>query len=223
MHPNPVFRLADDAALRSFISEHAFAHLFVPTPGGPRVAHVPLTLADAGCFRFHVSRSNAVAKALDGARVVASVAGPHGYVSPDWYAEPLGQVPTWNYTAVEIEGECRALDDLALIDQLGALASAHEGRLAPKPQWTLEKLPQSKLHAMCGGIQAFELRVTDVRGTAKLGQNKSAADRAGTVLGLQNSGNVDLADAMRVAAQTRADHHGDGKPSPIRPALRARS
>lgn len=197
MHPNAAFRFVDDAALRSFIAQHAFAHLFVLTSQGPRVAHVPLTVAPGGHFRFHVSRANAVTPALDGALVVASIAGPDGYVSPDWYAEPREQVPTWNYMAAEIEGKCHALGDAALIEQLDALARAHEARLAPKPEWTRDKVAPPKLRAMYGAIQAFELRVTAIRGTAKLSQNKSPADRAGTIRGLEAAGNAALAAAMR--------------------------
>ena len=46
---------------------------------------------------------------------------------------------------------------------------------------------------MLAALRCFELRVTAIRGNCKLGQNKSAADRAGVVAAL---GDTDLARAM---------------------------
>jgi transcriptional regulator len=196
MHPNKAFRFEDDAAMRAFVVEHAFAHVFVATPQGPMVAHVPLTPAPLDRFRFHIARYNRVTPYLDGATVIASIAGPDGYISPDWYANPGNQVPTWNYTAVEIDATCRALVEADLVEQIDALSHDHEARLAPKPGWTRDKVEPARLAAMYSAIQAFELCPTAFRGTRKLSQNKSAADRAGVVAAL---GDVPLARAMRNA------------------------
>ena len=32
--------------------------------------------------------------------------GPHAYVSPRWYVEPSQNVPTWNYAAAHVYGQC---------------------------------------------------------------------------------------------------------------------
>ena len=193
MHPNKAFRFADDAAMHAFVERYAFAHLFVVTLEGPMVAHVPLMAARKGTYRFHLARHNRVAAHLDGATVVASVAGPDGYISPDWYADQRDQVPTWNYAAVEINGTTHALTEADLVEQIDALSHVHEGRLAPKPEWTRDKVAAHKLAAMYRAIQCFELRPTALRGTRKHNQNKSDTDRACVRTAL---GDTPLAHAM---------------------------
>jgi transcriptional regulator len=197
MHPNKAFRFEGEDAMRAFVSQHGFTHLFAATPAGLMVAHVPLIAARDGHFRFHIARANRMTTHLDGGHVLASIAGPDGYISPDWYAEPLNQVPTWNYAAVEIEATCHALGEADLVAQTDELSRAHEERLAPKPVWTRDKVEPARLAAMYRAIQAFELRPTSWRGTRKLSQNKSQADRAGVIAAL---GDGPLARAMHRAA-----------------------
>jgi len=50
---------------------------------------------------------------------------------------------------------------------------------------------------MLRAIIGFEVTIEAVRGTNKLGQNKGAEDRAGTIIGLDRTGNIALADLMR--------------------------
>lgn len=196
MHPNPAFRASDRAAMLAWAARIGFAHLFVATPDGPMVVHAPLTAAGEDRLRFHIARANRIATHLDGATALASVAGAHGYVSPNWYAVPGNQVPTWNYVAVEIEGTLARLDEATLIAQLDTLADAHEPRPGP---WTRGKMATDAFAAMLRAIIGFELTITAVRGTTKLSQNKSAADRAGVAAGLGRAGNQGLAAIMAAA------------------------
>ena len=193
MHPNPKFRIDDAAALRATVLEIGVVHLFAATPNGPMVAHVPVTPTPDGNFRFHLARGNRIAAHLDGAEVLASAMGPNGYVSPDWYAEPHNQVPTWNYISVEIEGICAELDRAALMAQIDTLSALHEERLLPKTPWTMAKVEDDPRNRMLSALRCFELRVTAIRGNRKLTQNKTAADRAGVIAAL---GETDLARAM---------------------------
>ncbi len=191
MHPNPAFR-PDPATLLEQAAAIGFAHLFVATPAGPMVAHAPVTL-HGDRLRFHLARANPLHRHVDGAMLLASIAGPEGYVSPNWYVRPGNQVPTWNYIAIEIEGIARALADAALLDQLDTLADRHEPR--PNP-WTRAKADPAAITAMLRAIEGFEIEVTAVRGTTKLSQNKNAADRAGVIAGLRARGEDALAAAM---------------------------
>ncbi|WP_419807228.1 FMN-binding negative transcriptional regulator [Sphingomonas sp.] len=191
MHPNPIFR-PDQATLVARAAAIGFAHLFVATPAGPMVAHAPMTL-HGDEFRFHLARANCLHPHLDGATVLASVAGPDGYVSPNWYARPGNQVPTWNYETIEIEGIARAIPEAALLEQLDRLADVHEPR--PDP-WTRAKTDPAVIAALLRAIGGFALTVTAIRGTTKLAQHKSAADRAGVIDGLSQGGNLALAQAM---------------------------
>lgn len=191
MHPNPAFR-PDPATLLERVAERGFAHLFAATPAGPMVAHVPLTRHGDELW-FHVARSNRLHPHLDGATVVASVTGPDGYNTPNWYLRPKNQVPTWNYTAIEVDGVARPLSDADLRAQLDALADRHEPR--PDP-WTLAKTDPDVVASLFRAIQGFAIRITAVRGTDKLSQHKSAEDRDRVIAGLRGVGNTALADAM---------------------------
>ncbi len=197
MHPDPAFALAPEACV-GIARDLAFAHLFVVAADGIAVVHAPVTVVDAGTLHFHVSRRNRALPLLDGARAIASFVGEHGYVSPDWYAT-AGQVPTWNYVAVEGEGTLAPLSRAALAAQVDALGADHEARLAPKPAWTRDKMPDGAFEKMLGGIAGFALTVAAWRGTAKLSQNKPARDAAGVVAGLRGIGRETLAAAVEAA------------------------
>lgn len=201
MHPAPVFR-DDTADALDRAAAIGFAHVAVATPAGPMVVHAPIT-RHGGALRFHVSRANRAAPHLDGAAVLVSVGGPQGYVSPNWYERPGDQVPTWNYLAVEIDGVAAAIGEAALVEQLDALAALHEPRASPAAPWTRDKMDDGAFRAMLRGIVGFEVAVGAVRATAKLSQNKPAADRRGVVAGLRASGNDALAAAMAGATAGR--------------------
>jgi transcriptional regulator len=197
VHPNRTFHdLSDEDAL--VLAERlGFAHIFAATSGGPMVAHAPVVRAGERAFRFHLARGNRLSGHLDGAAVLLSLTGPHGYITPNWYDPPGDQVPTWNYLAVELDGIARLLPDEALIEQLDRLAELYEPGLSPRP-WTRGKMDPARFDAMRKAIRGFEVEVTAVRVTRKLSQNKPAEDRAGVMAGLVASGNVALAQAMRL-------------------------
>ena len=189
MHPSPKFRWHDEAAALAFVAEVAFAHVFVTTPAGPRVAHVPV-LVDGDCLRFHLANTNALTPHLGGAVALASVSGHNAYVSPNWYIS-RGRVPTWAYTAVECEGPVRALAADELVALLDASAAIHEPRVGEN--WTRAKMDPARFAALCRAITGFELRITALRATRKLGQDSDAADTAGVVAGLSAHGGASVA------------------------------
>lgn len=194
MHPDSTFRA--DGDLLAQAAAIGFAHIFAATPAGPMVVHAPVTHHGTR-LRFHVARANRIADHLDGAALVVSVQGPQAYISPGWYADPRDQVPTWNYVTIEVDGVAHALDEPALLEQLDALAAAHEPRANPPAPWTRDKADPAKIAAMLRAIRGFELTVTATRGTTKLSQNKDAATRAGVIASLIAAGDVDLAARMR--------------------------
>lgn len=205
MHPNPILRfpgVTEDAkrvAMLDWTARRGFAHIFASTPEGPMVAHAPVTRAGEAAFQFHIARANRLARHLDGTAVLLSLADVDGYISPSWYADALSpvQVPTWNYVAVEIDGRARILDEVELIMQLDTLAATHEPHASPDLPWTRAKTDQVYFAKLLKGIVGFEVTVEHVRGTDKLSQNKSAKDIAGVIAGLERSGNLALAAAVR--------------------------
>lgn len=196
MHPNAAFRWEDRRAMRAFAVEIGFGMLFLTTPDGPRVAHVPFVFLDDDRLAFHLARGNAITKHLDGAEALFVINGPDGYISPDWYGID-DQVPTWNYVALELQGVARKMDEAALAAQADALSEVNEKRLLPKPVWTRDKMPDGLFDKMLRGITGFEIEITAWRSTVKLGQNKSVAVRMAASDGAEAAGNRAIAHLMR--------------------------
>ena len=196
VHPSAAFRWDDRGAMRAFAAEVGFGMLFLTTPDGPRVAHVPFVFLDDDRLAFHLARGNAITKHLDSSEALFVINGPDGYISPDWYGID-DQVPTWNYVALELQGVARKMDQAALIAQADALSLNQEARLAPKLVWTRDKMGPERFEAMLGGITGFEMEVTAWRSTVKLGQNKSAEVRNAAADGAEAAGNRGLAHLMR--------------------------
>jgi transcriptional regulator len=195
MHPNRSFAWDDREAMLAFLADVSFSTIFVASADGPRVAHTPVVVAASDRLRFHIARGNRAAPAFDGARGLISCLGPDAYISPDWYGT-ADQVPTWNYLAVECEGPLRRLEEAELVQLLDDLSAAHEARLAPKPAWTRAKMSPGRFEAMLKAIIGFEMTIEDLRGTRKLGQNKTEAERQGAVEGLMHY-QPDVAALMR--------------------------
>jgi transcriptional regulator len=193
VHPNRAFYWHDEAEMLAFVADVSFATICVD---GPALVHAPVVVTGERQLRFHVARANRALPRLDGARAIASVIGPDFYVSPGWYGTP-GEVPTWNYLAVEAEGPLRRLDEAELAASLDALGAAREARLAPKPAWTRANMAPGRFDAMLGAIAGFELRVEALRGTRKLGQHKSAEQRERVADALAAIGRHDAAELSR--------------------------
>ena len=204
MHPNSAYRHGGREDLRralmeTLIEEIGFGMVFAQTPDGPRVAHVPLLSTGDGALQFHLSRGNAMARHLDGMTVLAVINGPDGYVSPRWYGED-GQVPTWNYVALEVEGRVRRMDAEGLTGMLEALTTRHEERISEGEPWLMEDLAPERLRGLLAGTIGFELEVQAWRETLKLSQDKAPQLRARVAEGLEGEGAHAVAHLMRTLA-----------------------
>jgi len=195
MHPNPLYRTQDRALCDNLIEEIGFGMVFAATPEGPRVAHTPLLLAEGGAVQFHLARSNALARHLDGETALIVVNGPDAYVSPRWY-DNRDTVPTWDYIALELEGRVRRLPDEGLEAFLHAAIEKHEGKLEGAP-WLAGECSEKVWGGLFRGILGFELEVQAWRPTLKLSQNKSAEERQRIAKGLEAAGHAALAHFVR--------------------------
>jgi len=178
MHPNPAFRQADAARNIAFAREQGFGLLAVATGAAPLISHIPFLLSEDGArAEFHLVRSNPIARLMsDPLPARLAVQGPHSYVSPDWYGVE-DQVPTWNYVAVHLLGEISLQPQERMRDLLDRQSAQFEARLAPKPEWRTDKMTPEVLERMMRQIVPCEMRVDEVAGTWKLGQNKPDAVR----------------------------------------------
>ncbi len=196
MHPNPAYRLDDRALHEALLDEVGFGMVFAATPDGPRVAHTPILSTGDGAVQFHIARGNALAKHLMGETALVTINGPDGYVSPRWY-DDKGQVPTWNYVALELEGRVRRIDQEGLIALLDTLSARQEARVEGGTPWTREKMDDAVFRKMLSAIIGFELEIQAWRPTFKLNQKQSPKDRANVINGLEASGSPGIAQLMR--------------------------
>lgn len=191
------FSVDERAALDAVIRDHPFGILVGALDGAPFATHLPFMLEDDRLVA-HFARGNPHCKAIDGkTEMLALFSGPHGYVSPRWYATGPA-VPTWNYQAVHVYGTPRTIDEpqrvRALLDRLVA---AYEG-----DGWTLASQDGDFLARMMRGIVAFEMPVARIEGKFKLSQNRPEGDRRNVAEMLARSERAEeraLAEAMRRA------------------------
>jgi transcriptional regulator len=192
------FRESDERVLAEFIGAHAFGTLVTIEGGTPFASHLPFLHDREGqTLHAHVARGNPQwqhVAANPEALVVFQ--GPHGYVSPTWYAGP--GVPTWNYTAVHVYGRARVLDDAAATGRhVERLAARFErGSAAP---WVPSYDPK-----MLRGIVGLEIRITEMQGKFKVSQNRSAEDRARVAARLEATGTDNDTALARLVAGERS-------------------
>jgi transcriptional regulator len=197
------FSTHDRAAVARLVHDHPFATLVTPGAPEPHVTHLPLLhVADCephGTLLGHFARANPHWQDAAAAESIAIFHGPHAYVSPSWYAEPAGAVPTWNYAVVHAHGTLQLAQDpaetRAVLDLL--IHRYESGRPAP---WQLG-LDPDRLRAMVDAIVGFRLKVRRIEAKFKMSQNRSPDDRARVAVAL---GTEQHADAAATAAWMRA-------------------
>ena len=180
------FRISDRDTLLVFIERYGFATLVSTDPNGvPFATHVPLLLdRSSDLLLGHIARANPQWEMFGGRESLAIFHGPHAYVSPSWYTVAPA-VPTWNYATVHVYGIPRVIDAERTADVVDRLVSKYE-KHRPNP-WAGE-MPDDYRRRMLAGIVGFEMPLTRLEGKFKLGQNRSAEDRAGTIAGLHADG-----------------------------------
>ena len=197
MYRPPAFAVDDDAALDAFVDAHPFALITSVVDGEPMITHAPVLREGTEALVCHLAKPNPHCAALAaGAPTTVVFAGPHGYVSPRWYAAATA-VPTWNYTAVHVRVAPAELADRATL-RTGMDAMVE--RFEPDPGIDAI-VTDAVVDGMLRGIRGFRLRILGREGKFKLSQNRSAADRRGVVAGLTARGGGDAELAAIMAAR----------------------
>jgi len=185
--------------LADFIRDHDFGILISAGAAGVIASHIPF-LYDAergpnGTLCGHLARGNPQLKELGAGReALAIFEGPHGYITPRWYATHPA-VPTWNYSIVHAYGTVEPIEEVGELERLVARLAEHHEAGAASP-WRLADQPEKYRQGMLRGISGFAIRVTRLEGKFKLSQNRDATDRARVIAALGAEGNVELADLM---------------------------
>jgi transcriptional regulator len=195
----PTFRRDDTEWCLEMISAHGFGLLISAGDGPddvPLASPLPMRVRD-GVLCGHVARANPHWRVFDGARVARAVfTGPHAYVSPTWMPDPGRSVPTWNYVQVHAVGRPRMLDDPArTIDVVRALSDQYEGAEG----WRADAADVKFMAGMLRGIVAFEMPIEELKGKAKLSQNKPPAVVEAVARRLSERGEHDISKLMRAA------------------------
>ncbi len=102
MYIPTAYKVTDDDTIWSFICEHSFGILITSTGVEVQATHLPFlplrNESQNGILRGHIAMANPQVTDLEAkGEVLAIFSGPHGYISPGWYAAPRARsVPTWN-------------------------------------------------------------------------------------------------------------------------------
>ena len=183
--------------LLALLRSHPLGLLITQDAQGEMTANsVPFVLdADPaggpGILRAHVARANPLWRAARGdLDSIVVFQGEQAYISPSFYpskAEHGKVVPTWNYVMVQARGRLRVVDDAAWLHAfVTRLTDRHE---APRAQpWAVADAPDDYIATMLRAIVGIEIVLSSLMGKWKVGQNRSAADRAGVAQGLRDAG-----------------------------------
>jgi transcriptional regulator len=184
------FDANDQAKLAEFLNDNSFGELVSIIDGKPFVTPAAFLFDDEReILSLHIARANLQWQTIEGKQVVFIVNGPHGYISPSWYAD--AGVPTWNYQAVHFNGTAAVFSEPSRLKSLVNELTARAEKKFPKP-W-LPSYPESMLR----GIVGIEIAVSEIQCKFKLSQNRSVTDQQQSIQALENLGNSGLARAMR--------------------------
>jgi transcriptional regulator len=202
----PAFTETRREVLIAHIERHDFGMLVTHGEAGLIASQIPFLIEQRGSqlvLQGHLARANPQLDDLDGAaEALAVFAGPHAYISPNWY-EAGPSVPTWNYATVHAYGPSRRIEDADwLHDLVRRLSDRHEAHEAAQGHaaWRMQDLPGPYVQSMLKGIVGIEIAVTRLEGKFKLSQNRPAADRPRIIGALDARGDPEsaaVADLMR--------------------------
>jgi transcriptional regulator len=174
-------QVADRFILIEAMQAYSFAILAGPQsaaqPLAPLVAtHLPLIVKDEGphgLLEGHFAIANRHWQSLAGRETLVIFSGPHSYVSPALYVEPLS-VPTWNYIAIHAYGTLSLVeDDPGKEALLAGLIQANDPAYAEK--W--RDLPDNFRRSMLAGIVGFRIPIERIEGKFKISQNRAEPER----------------------------------------------
>ncbi|MFC7420591.1 FMN-binding negative transcriptional regulator [Iodobacter arcticus] len=172
MYTPAAFAVKDTETLHGFIRDYGFATLISQVDGKAFASHLPLTLiAKEQKLAGHVARANPHWKAWQNdAQVLVIFQGPHGYISHR-YAPSGPQVPTWNYSAVHVQGSIKLLDSPA--PALAALVAQYEGEPYARP----DIMPAEFIQRLQVAVVGFEIKIESLIGKFKLSQKDAQTEQ----------------------------------------------
>ena len=171
----PGYLLTDPEEIRRLIRENPWATFVSHTDGGLVASHYPVLLDDAAStgddivLVSHFGRPDEQLHGLGSSEIIVIIQGPHGYISPSWYA-PDDFVPTWNHVTAHLYGTPELLEAEENFAVLDRLTDHFEARM-PEPKSL--HIDEESARRIAKGTVGLRLRVTRFDARAKLSQNKT--------------------------------------------------
>jgi transcriptional regulator len=183
----PHFLMTDEAEVRRLVRENPWATIVSPTATGLVASHYPVLLeegADGISLVSHVGRPDERLHELGQHEVLVVIQGPHGYISPGWYAEG-DFIPTWNHVTAHLYGTPELLPQEENFRVLSQLVDHFERRM-PSP--VSLQYDEEYARRIALGTVGIRIRVTRFDARAKLSQNKPAEVRETIIAALRGDG-----------------------------------
>ena len=143
----------------------------------------------------HFARSNPQWRAfIDDPRATVLLIGPHGYISPSWFADRT-RAPTWNYATATFEVDIELRDPPEDADSL--LRGPVEDLERDRPgAWSVQDMGE-RYASLSKGVVGFHAHIRESRATFKLGQDEREDVFDDILRGLWNTRHHSLAAWMR--------------------------
>ena len=172
MRMTPTYLLTDPEEVKRLIRENPWVTMVSTTSAGIVASHYPVVLeetAEGISIVSHVGRPDEQLHELGQHEMLLIVQGPHGYISPGWYANS-DFIPTWNHVTAHLYGIPELLGDEENFAVLHDLVHHFEQRM---PQPVSLDVDEHAARRIARGTVGLRLRVTRFDARLKLSQNKS--------------------------------------------------
>jgi transcriptional regulator len=209
MYTPPAYAETNEPWLRARMREWSFATLVTHGAEGLNATHLPFLIDDDGphgLLTTHLARGNAQYRDLKaGASALVIFQGPHAFISPSWYTNRL-TFPTWNYTAIHVQGTPEVIDDVDAIHAvLTRTVATYDTPLGG--EWAFGAMPAELTASRLKAIAAVHIPIARIEGKIKLNQDKSIDDRRGVIAALEQQGDAQsraVADMIRAQPDVAA-------------------
>jgi transcriptional regulator len=194
----PAYTTTDVEEVKRLIRENPWMTFVSNTSTGLIASHYATLLeedADGISLVSHFGRPDEQLHELGQHEMLVIVQGPHGYISPGWYADG-DFVPTWNHVTAHLYGTPEILSDDENFTILQRLVDHFE---APMPRPVSLDYDEQKARRIAKGTIGLRIRVDRIDARLKLSQNKTPEVRATIIDALHGSGpyaHPGLADEM---------------------------
>lgn len=181
------------------IRQNMFATLITTSPQAMIASHLPFlideTRGENGTLLAHMAAANPQSAAIGNSdEALVIFLGPHGYISPSWYAD-RATAPTWDYVAVHCYGTPRRHSGQEALENIERLVSAVEAA-SPAP-WSMSDLGEESVNALLKNVVSFEIPISRMEGKFKLNQGEKPDRTSAAIRQLEQQGEAALAEYMR--------------------------